>query len=329
MLVLTDHSTHSAENSIYALLLALRHHSSCARIDVASRGSENNRFFFEKHIDHGVFVSPVDASFGYYEDGRRYNHFVRRASLQEYDVILLRLPPPVSDAFLTFLTSIYPEKRIINRPSGIQETSSKAFLLNFPDLCPDMQLCRTEEDILSFAARFPVVLKPLRNYGGRGILRIDGQRVWEGNVERSLEDLLQDLRHQQNFEFLGMRFLHKVDQGDKRVVVCNGEVLGASLRLPAPGSWVCNAAQGGTPHKTSLTEEEWQIARRLSPDLTRRGIVMFGFDTLTDDDGRRVLSEINTVSIGGLTQMARMDGKPVLHRAAALIWDYVKDEIYG
>ena len=171
MLVLTDHRTHSVENSIYALVLALRNHPSCASIDVASRGNTLNNFFFQNHIDHGLFVSQVDASFGFYQDGRRFQRFMRRAQLRDYDVILLRLPPPLPDAFLDFLTAVYPEERIINRPSGIREVSGKEFLLHFSDLCPEMQLCRSVADVQSFAARFPIVLKPLRNYGGRASKR--------------------------------------------------------------------------------------------------------------------------------------------------------------
>ena len=328
MLVLTDHRGHSAENSIYSLLLALRNHPACESIAVASRGNTFNHAFFKNHRDQHLFVSPVDASFGFYQDGRRFNHFMRRARVSDYDVILLRLPPPLTDSFWDFLTSSYPDHRIINRPSGIRETSSKAFLLQFPDLCPEMKLCRSVEDTLAFSNRFPVVLKPLRNYGGRGILRIEDGKVWEGNQYVQLEDWLKGLADQE-VTFLGMRFLPNVSKGDKRIVVCNGEVLGASLRLPPEGSWMCNAAQGGIPHAATLTPEEEHIARRLSPELTRRGVVMFGFDTLTDDDGRRVLSEVNTVSIGGLAQMGRLSGQPVVRRAAELIWKYTKTKIYG
>lgn len=328
MLVLTDHRSHSVENSIYALLLALRQNPLCSGIDVASRGNALNNSFFNKYLDRGIFVSPVDASFAYYRDGRRFEHFLRRAQPEEYDVIFLRLPPPVPEAFWEFLTRVYPEKQIINRPSGIRETSSKKFLLRFSDLCPDMQLCRTAEQIRSFAARFPIVLKPLDNYGGRGVLRIEEGRVWEGNIAVDLDAWLSGMEGA-DFEFLGMRFLPNVSQGDKRIVVCNGEVLGASLRMPAAGSWVCNAAQGGTPHRATLTPEEWAIVRRVTPELMKRGIVMFGIDTLTDDDGRRVLSELNTVSIGGLVQMGRLNEEPVVRRAAEGIWKYIKDSIYG
>ncbi len=323
MLVLTDHHSHSAENSIYALLRALRLHPACAGIDVASRANPFNRPFFERWRSRRLFASPVDASFGYYPDGRRFQRLLRAVSIDDYDLVLLRLPPPLPEGFLHFLTDHFPESQIINRPSGIRETSSKKFLLQFPDLCPDMQLCRTVDEVLAFAGRFPAVFKPLQNYGGRGIVRIEKDQVWEGNTVKPLSAFLNTLS-EGPCELLGMRFLRNLSQGDKRVVVCNRTLLGASLRMPAHGSWVCNAAQGGTPYRADITAEERQIARRLTPALFERGIVLFGFDTLVDDNGRRVLSEINTASIGGLVQMARLNGEPMVARIAGLIWDYAQ-----
>jgi glutathione synthase len=122
---------------------------------------------------------------------------------------------------------------------------------------------------------------------------------------------------------LAMKFLKNVTQGDKRTIVVNREILGAALRLPAPGGWLCNVNQGGHAILAEPDEDEHIIQEILTPMLHRKGVVIFGFDTLVDDDGRRVLSEINTLSIGGLVPLEEMSGKPVLKRAATLLWDYI------
>ncbi|MBK7409991.1 MAG: hypothetical protein IPJ40_19245 [Saprospirales bacterium] len=126
-----------------------------------------------------------------------------------------------------------------------------------------------------------------------------------------------------------MKYLKNVDQGDKRIIVLTGHILGASIRLPAKGSWMCNVAQGGLATPAVAEAEEQQMAAKLSPLLADRGVIFYGFDTLVNDEGLRTLSEINTLSIGGLVQIANFTGKPVVREAAYLIWEYVKNTIYG
>ena len=123
-----------------------------------------------------------------------------------------------------------------------------------------------------------------------------------------------------------MKYLKNVKQGDKRIVVVNGQILGASLRLPADNSWLCNVAMGGSSNITQVEKEEEEIIRIINPTLSDKGIVMYGVDTLVGDDGKRVLSEINTTSIGGLPQIAAMNNLPLLERAIDLIWEFYNDK---
>ena len=122
--------------------------------------------------------------------------------------------------------------------------------------------------------------------------------------------------------YLGVKYLKNVSEGDKRIIVVNGKTLGSSLRLPADGSWLCNVAMGGKSIVSKVAEEEVEIVKRINPTLSKMGIVMYGVDTLVGDDGKRVLSEINTTSIGGLPQMARQHKLPLVEEAMDLIWDY-------
>lgn len=326
ILVLTDHTNHSAENSIYGMLQSMRNHPRCAQIDIATRGNSINDFFFKKLIAKSIFVHQVDESFAFSVDGKFFKKRIRRESLYSYDAIWLRLPPPIPKSFLFFLKDKFPNQIFINDPKGIYLAGSKNFLLNFPSLCAPMKLCCSVEDILEFAGRFPIVLKPLREYGGKGIVKIDGGRVWQGNAETSLETFLSQLNRKE-IEYLGVKFLANVSKGDKRIVVVNGKIIGASLRVPAKDSWLCNVAMGGKSLMANVEEEELKIVEQINPKLNRMGIVMYGVDTLVNDDGKRVLSEINTTSIGGVVQMERQQGKPLVQATTNQIWDFIIKKI--
>ncbi len=322
MLVLTDHSGHSSENSIYALVNELKAHPFCKSIDVASRGISQNHPFFYELSEQKVFVSRVGSTFEFRQDGSCFTQNLSEADLSDYDTILMRLPHPVSDDFLRFLMKIFPEKAIVNRPSGIIETSNKSFLLNFPKFTPPSRLIRSVAEIESFKSQFAIVLKPLRSYGGAGIVKIDGETAWEGDVEIPFSAFKEKLKGKP-IEFLGMKYLKNVQAGDKRIIVCNKEVLGASLRYPAKNSWLCNVAQGGSASIAYPDDNEKKIAQHISEVLFEKGIILFGFDTLLGDDGKRKLSEINTLSIGGLPQIGALAGKPVVKTIANLLWEYI------
>lgn len=188
-----------------------------------------------------------------------------------------------------------------------------------------MQACHSLAAIEAFKERFPIVLKPLRNYGGQGLVKIDGQRAWIGKEETTYAAFKQQLAQQQEHDiaYLGVKYLKKVDQGDKRIVVVDGQIMGASLRRPAPGEWLCNIAMGGRAETASVEEAERQILARVNPLLAEKGILMYGIDTLVGDDGQRCLSELNTTSIGGLEQMAKHQGFQIIEQAATLIWQYI------
>jgi len=221
----------------------------------------------------------------------------------------------------TFLDEAFPKQFIINAPSGIYEAGSKAFLMNFDTVCPPMKICTSIEDIIQFKKQFPIVLKPFREYGGKGIVRVDGQKVWNGNIEMTFNEFASNLEGG-NVEYLGVKFLNNVKEGDKRIVVVNGKILGASLRLPPQDSWICNVAMGGSSHLSEIVEEENIIVETIDPLLSKMGIVMYGVDTLMGDDGKRVLSEINTTSIGGLVQIAQQKRLPIVEEAVELVLQY-------
>ncbi len=318
ILILTDHSRHSSENSLYSLAAELVQHKEAEQVDVASRKTKANHDFFNSVSNSELWVTTITDDFKFSTiihplDGP---HVV--ADPQSYDFVWLRMPPPLNEIFLQYLAAVFIGKIVINNPTSIFETGSKAFLLNFQEVCPSLQLCHTVDDIQRFSEQFPIVLKPLNEYGGKGIWKIENNAVSNGTDKMTLDAFLTHYQEQPT-PYLAVKFLKNVKLGDKRIIVIDGHIMGASLRLPTEDSWFCNVAMGGSSHFSEVSPEEVHIVETIHPILDSKGIVMYGVDTLVSDDGKRVLSEINTTSIGGLPQIAQLKGLPLVERGVDLI----------
>ena len=324
VLCLTDHRRHSSQNSVYSIMRAVAEHPQCKEVVVASRGIEDNRMFFEEEDFDKLQVVDVNASFDYSQSGESFTIESKWTDPKQYDIILLRLPRPVTDSFLNKLKQQFSDSLFINDPEGIIQTSNKAFLLHFPELCPPIKLCHSIEEIVSFRQKIgDIVLKPLREYGGQGILKVTEDVIHDGDV---IHDRLSYLASKESYiiseGYLAMKYLKNVSQGDKRLIVVDGEILAASNRLPQEGSWICNVALGGKSVAAEVSEREIEIIEKLDPILKENGILIYGVDTLVDDDHERILSEVNTLSIGGFPQAEVQTGLPILKITVQKIIDY-------
>jgi glutathione synthase len=323
IIVLTDHSTHSVNNSIYGLVKALIKHQDIEKVDLVTRADPRNADFFNGIEQVTLIAHSATLDFDFPADHFFENDIIE-TSLEQYDFMLLRLPRPVTEAFFKQLIQSFPENNIINRPSGIMKTGSKEYLLNFQKYTAPIKICKTIDDIASFKNQFPIVLKPFEEYGGKGIIRIDGDVVWLGNdVQVSFSDFAKEYSSAP-VEYLGMKFLKNVTNGDKRIVVANGKILATALRVPGEGMWLCNIAQGGSALVTTPDERELEIINNITPILKKEGIFLYGLDTLEEDDGTRVISEVNTLSVGGITPTELQTGLPVTKVFAEEFVKYVK-----
>ncbi|MGK0315298.1 MAG: glutathione synthase [Saprospiraceae bacterium] len=323
VLVLTDHTGHSDQNSIYAILNQMLDHPSCHSIDVASRGLKRNTLFYTGMQRDALLGTALTAEFKYTVSGDHYKTNLRKLKIKEYDIVLLRLPRPVSDELLEWVAEVFSQAFVINSPKGIIATSNKKFLINFPEICPDVRLCYTMQEIKQEIAKYPIVLKPLKDYGGRGLLKIDGDTIDDGLKEYDTSLYLDTLKEKITSEgYLSMRYLKNVNQGDKRILVVDGEILAAFLRLPKAGAWLCNIAQGGKSETTEVTQKERDIISHINPQLQAQGIFMYGADTLVDDNGERVLSEINTLSVGGYLHSELQKGRPIIKKLLDKIFEH-------
>jgi len=325
VLILTDHTNHSSQNSLYDLAVKMLAHDQSDKVDVATRAIIENNDFFNCSPSAKLYATTITERFSYNKEQHPLNANFKEVDLESYNLVWLRMPPPLGEKFLKYISDAFSKQVIINDPKAITKTGSKEFLINFPSVCPPLKICNSLEDINEFRQLFPVVLKPFRAYGGQGIVKIDGDKVSSGNQELTFATF--SASYLENpIKYLAVKFLKNVSKGDKRIVVVNGEIMGASLRLPAENSWLCNVAMGGTSNRAEVDADEKEIVQLINPILTELGIVMYGVDTLVNDSGKRILSEINTTSIGGLPQIAAIEKQPLVEKAIDLIWDYYNEK---
>lgn len=329
VLILTDHSSHSDQNSIYALAKTMKAHPRCSSVWVASRGLSENASFYQDQIADELYGAEVMSDFAHSADGHYFKRGLTRLNREDFQIVFMRLPRPISDEFLFWVEDVFADTAvIINRPSGIAITSSKKFLLNVESHCPPMRYCQSVDEIMYFSQQMDIVLKPLKEYGGKGILKISQNQLDDGSAIHDKESYLRAMESTIIQDgYLAMKYLKNVHRGDKRILVANGVPLAASTRYPAKGSWLCNVAQGGTSRVDYVTEEEREMIASISPLLLEYGILIYGADTLVDDDGKRVLSEINTLSIGGFAQAEAQTSKPILKTTINAMIEYA-DEHY-
>ena len=333
-LILTDHSGHSDQNSLYSLTQRLAADERTQFVFVASRGDKRNDAFFTGNLKAPLFGLKAQADFSFDPTFTQFQSSRQKMHLAEADAVWLRLPPPADRSFFAALTDFAPASApekgpiLINHPHGILETGSKAFLCHFPDYTAAVRRVQSKLEVQNFAEQHPIVLKPLEEYGGRGLVRIMDGSAEEGQAKLPLTEWLDNAAEAiEGGKYLAMKYLKNVSEGDKRILVVNGKILGASLRIPAPGQWLCNVSQGGTSIPADVTPEEEAIIATVAPVLLKKGIVIFGADTLTDDDGKRVLSELNTNSIGGFPQAEAQTGRPILQQTINEIYNYLQARI--
>lgn len=326
ILVLTDHSNHNAENALYPIIKELNEHIGVDKVFVASRSLKENKFFFKCQEKSLLYGSLISSQFAFNKEDHILDRDYQLLNLEDINAVWLRIPPPLTPELAEHLMSAFESQFIFNNPKGILESGNKSFLLNFDHIVPEMALCQNASDIKNFASQFPIILKPLGGYGGQGIIKIENGFVENVNSNIPLEVFLKSYA-ESPIDYLAVKYLKNVSNGDKRIIVVDGQVMGASLRLPPRGSWICNVAMGGSSNPSDITEEEFEIVKVINPILKELGILMYGLDTLEDDNGKRILSEINTTSVGGLPQIARMENKPLVEKAIDLIVNRCREAV--
>ena len=201
---------------------------------------------------------------------------------------------------------------VVNDPFWVRNAPEKLMVLDFPDLTPPTTIARSLETLKAFKAEHgDIILKPLYGNGGAGVFRLTP----EDRNMNSLHELFSAINRE---PLIVQKFLPAVAKGDKRVILVDGEPIGAINRVPAAGETRSNMHVGGRPEKIALSERDREICARLGPVLRERGQVFVGIDVIGE-----WLTEINLTSPTGLQELERFDGT----NGAGLIWDAIEAKL--
>ena len=233
-------------------------------------------------------------------------------SLAEMDVVLMRQDPPFDMGYITathLLEHIHPKTLVVNNPAAVRNAPEKLLVMRFPNLMPPTLIARDSAAIKEFRAKHnDIIIKPLFGNGGIGVFRLKPE-------DENLGSLLDMFFAQSREPLMIQRYEPAVRAGDKRIILIDGEPLGAVNRIPAAGDSRSNMHAGGRPEKSSLTARETEICAAIAPTLKAEGLLFTGIDVIGD-----YLTEINVTSPTGLQQIARFDN---LNLAAA-IWEKIE-----
>ena len=240
---------------------------------------------------------------------------VELLALSEFDVIWLRQDPPFDMGYITnthLLDLIGQKTLIVNNPFWVRNLPEKLLVLEFPDLIPETVISRDLEEIKRFKNEFKdIIIKPLYGNGGAGIFRL---REDDKNLT-SLHELFSNMSSE---PLIAQAFLPDVKKGDKRIILVDGEPVGAINRVPKAGETRSNMHVGGKAEPAKLSQRDREICRSIGPILKNRGQVFVGIDVIGD-----YLTEINVTSPTGIQELERFDKVNI----AEMIWHAVEKKV--
>ncbi len=232
--------------------------------------------------------------------------------LHGVDVVLLRQDPPFDMAYITsthMLERLGPGVRVVNDPAEVRNAPEKLYVTGFPGLQPPTLITRDPVAIAAFRNEHrDVIVKPLYGNGGAGVFRL---KPGDGNLDSLLELFFASNRE----PVIAQAFLPDVSAGDKRILLVDGEPVGAINRVPAEGAVRSNLHVGGRAEAVELNPRDREICAQIGPDLQQRGLVFVGIDVIG-----AYCTEINVTSPTGARQLKAFTGVD----ATALMWDAVE-----
>ncbi len=295
-----------AGDSTFALLL-----------EAQRRGHE---IFYYKPIDLALWGDDLRARGARLEvEDKPGSHYRLRdpstENLLDWNVVLLRQDPPFDMAYITtthLLERIHPRTLVVNDPAQVRNAPEKVFVLDFQDLMPPTLVTRNPEDVRAFRNQYKdIILKPLYGNGGSGVFRV---QPGDTNLN-ALVELFQTVFRE---PFMVQQYRPEVREGDKRIILIDGEVAGAINRIPAADESRSNMHVGGVAARTIMSDRDEEICARLGPELARRGLLFTGIDVIGP-----YLTEINVTSPTGIRQVKAFGGADI----AALFWDAVEAKL--
>ena len=231
--------------------------------------------------------------------------------LADMDVILVRQDPPFDMAYITaaqILERLQPNTLIVNDPRSIRDAPEKLFVTEFEDLTPPTLITSDMDAVRDFRAKHgDVIIKPLYGNGGAGVFRMKPD---DGNFNSLLEMFAETFRE----PIIAQKFLPSVTKGDKRIILLDGEAVGAINRVPAKGETRSNMHVGGRAEPVEMSERDQEICDRIGPALSERGLIFAGIDVIGE-----YLTEINVTSPTGVQEVRAFGGANI----SGLLWDWI------
>lgn len=235
---------------------------------------------------------------------------------RDVDVVLMRQDPPFDLSYITathLLERIEGETLVVNNPASVRNAPEKIFVLDYARFMPPTMITRDLGEVRSFLAEHKdIVVKPLYGNAGSAVFRI-------GADGANLSALVELFNESWVEPFMVQAFIPQVSEGDKRIVLVDGEVAGAINRVPGKGEIRSNLAVGGSALKTALTEREKEICAALGPELKKRGLLFVGIDVI----GGEWLTEINVTSPTGIVSIDAFNGSDT----GAMIWEAIERKV--
>ena len=235
--------------------------------------------------------------------------------LAAMDVILMRQDPPFDMAYITathLLEHVSGKVLVVNDPVSVRNAPEKLFATHFVGLMPETLITSDAGSIRDFRKKHgDIILKPLFGNGGAGVFHL---RPEDDNLNALLEMFTQLYRE----PVIAQRYLPEVRQGDKRIILVEGEPLGAVMRVPAKGEARANLHAGAKAQKSNLSKRDREICAAIGPRRRALGLVFVGIDVIGD-----YLTEINVTSPTGIQEINRFDGV----KLEAKVWDAIETRL--
>jgi len=233
----------------------------------------------------------------------------------DIDVVWMRQDPPFDMSYITathLLERLEGKTLVVNDPKWVRACPEKILPLDYPELMPATLISRDRQAIDAFRAEYKdIIFKPLYGNGGAGIFRVKEN---DPNYSSIFEMFMESSRE----PIIAQAFLPDVSKGDKRILIIDGEPVGAINRIPQKGETRSNMHVGGKAVKTELTEDDLRICRAIGPMLKARGQILVGIDVIGDK-----MTEINITSPTGVQELKRFSGTD----AVASCWDAIEGRL--
>jgi glutathione synthase len=234
---------------------------------------------------------------------------------RDVDLLFQRKDPPVDADYVTALQILTLCQRtlVLNRPQGVLVANEKLYAVHFPDLMPETRVTRSITELQSFLAKLggEMIVKPLDGKGGEGIFHVHRE-------DRNLNAILEQATAFGTRWIMAQRYLREIRGGDKRILLLEGEPIGALLRIPSDDEHRANLHVGGRAARAEIDAADRRIIRRLTPSLRRDGLFFVGIDVIGG-----LLTEVNVTSPTGMQEINALEGggieERVIERAEARV----------